>query len=40
MVGFNPKLNAIPLNQDRPDLSTMRTIIQQVQNGSKTLIFP
>ena len=37
---FYPDLNAIPLNQDRPDLSTMRTIIQLVKNGSKVLIFP
>lgn len=34
------KCNAIPVNQDRPELATIRRILQLVKNDEKVLIFP
>lgn len=33
-------LNTIPVNQDRPEYSSMKKIIRLVQEGEKVLIFP
>ncbi|MCB1236728.1 MAG: 1-acyl-sn-glycerol-3-phosphate acyltransferase [Verrucomicrobiae bacterium] len=34
------RLNAVPVNQDNPELSTIKRILQLVKDGEKVLIFP
>ena len=35
-----PKLNAIPVDQDGPDMSSLKRIIKELKNGNPVLIFP
>ncbi|MEC7637757.1 MAG: lysophospholipid acyltransferase family protein [Verrucomicrobiota bacterium] len=35
-----PKLNAIPVDQDGPDMSSLKRIIKELINGNPVLIFP
>lgn len=35
-----PRINAIPVDQDRPELSTLKKIIQLLKDGEKVVIFP
>lgn len=35
-----PKLNVIPVDQDRADMSALKTIIKLVRNGACTIVFP
>ena len=43
-VGFfkwlYPQWNAIPVDQDRPDMSSLKTIIRRLKEGHRVLIFP
>lgn len=32
--------NAIPVDQDRPDMSSLKTIIRLLRNGERVLVFP
>lgn len=34
------KMNTIPIDQDRPEVSTMKTIIRLAREGEKVLLFP
>ena len=35
-----PKLNAIPVDQEGPDMSSLKRIIKELKNGNPVLIFP
>jgi 1-acyl-sn-glycerol-3-phosphate acyltransferase len=35
-----PKLNVIPVDQDRPDMSALKTVIKLVRGGECTVVFP
>ncbi|MFD2255668.1 (d)CMP kinase [Luteolibacter algae] len=35
-----PKWNAIPVDQDRPDMSSMKTVIRKLKEGWRVLVFP
>jgi len=35
-----PKMNVIPVDQDRADMSALKTVIKQVRAGKATVIFP
>lgn len=35
-----PKLNAIPVDQDNPDIASLKTIIKLLNKGESVLIFP
>lgn len=35
-----PKLNVVPVNQDRADMSALKTVIKLVRAGNCTIIFP
>ena len=35
-----PRLNAIPVDQDRPDFTSLKTIIAKIRQGERVLIFP
>lgn len=35
-----PKLNVIPVDQDRADMSALKTVIKRVRSGESTVIFP
>ncbi len=35
-----PKFNVIPVDQDRADMSALKTLIRLVRNGNGTIIFP
>lgn len=35
-----PRLNAIPVDQDRPDMSSLKTIIRKLKEGHRVLVFP
>ncbi len=35
-----PRLNAIPVDQDRPDFTSLKRIIKELRNGNPVLIFP
>jgi 1-acyl-sn-glycerol-3-phosphate acyltransferase len=35
-----PKLNVVPVNQDRADMSALKTVIKIVRSGNATLVFP
>lgn len=35
-----PRWNAIPVDQDRPDMSSLKTIIRMLKNGHRVLVFP
>ena len=43
-VGFfkwpYPQWNAIPVDQDRPDMSSLKTIIRRLKEGHRVLVFP
>lgn len=43
-VGFfkwlYPRWNAIPVDQDRPDMSSLKTIIRKLKDGHRVLVFP
>ena len=43
-VGFfkwlYPQWNAIPVDQDRPDMSSLKTIIRKLKEGHRVLVFP
>ncbi len=43
-VGFfkwlYPRWNAIPVDQDRPDMSSLKTIIRRLKEGHRVLVFP
>lgn len=32
--------NAIPVDQDRPDMSSLKSIIRKLRNGNRVLVFP
>lgn len=35
-----PQWNAIPVDQDRPDMTSLKTIIRKLKDGHRVLIFP
>lgn len=35
-----PQWNAIPIDQDRPDMSSMKTVIRKLKEGWRVLVFP
>ena len=35
-----PKLNVIPIDQERPDSSALKTVIRLVRAGESTIVFP
>jgi 1-acyl-sn-glycerol-3-phosphate acyltransferase len=35
-----PKLNVVPVDQDRADMSALKTVIRLVKNGGCTIVFP
>ncbi len=35
-----PQWNAIPVDQDRPDMSSMKTVIRKLREGWRVLVFP
>ncbi len=35
-----PRLNAIPVDQDRPDMASIKTIIRRLKDGHRVLVFP
>jgi cytidylate kinase len=35
-----PQWNAIPIDQDKPDMSSMKTVIRKLREGSRVLVFP
>lgn len=35
-----PRLNAIPVDQDRPDMTSLKTIIRKLKQGDRVLVFP
>ncbi len=35
-----PRWNAIPVDQDRPDMSSLKTIIRKLKEGHRVLVFP
>jgi 1-acyl-sn-glycerol-3-phosphate acyltransferase len=35
-----PRLNAIPVDQDRPDMTSLKTIIRKLKEGNRVLVFP
>ncbi len=35
-----PKLNVIPVDQDRADMSALKTVIKRIRTGECTIIFP
>jgi 1-acyl-sn-glycerol-3-phosphate acyltransferase len=35
-----PKLNVVPVDQDRADMSALKTVIKLVRNGACTIVFP
>jgi 1-acyl-sn-glycerol-3-phosphate acyltransferase len=43
-VGFfkwlYPQWNAIPVDQDRPDMASLKTIIRKLKEGHRVLVFP
>ncbi len=43
-VGFfkwlYPQWNAIPVDQDRPDMASLKTIIRKLKDGHRVLVFP
>ena len=43
-VGFGkwlyPQWNAIPVDQDRPDMGSLKTIIRKLTEGERVLVFP
>jgi 1-acyl-sn-glycerol-3-phosphate acyltransferase len=43
-VGFGawlyPRWNAIPVDQDRPDMGSLKTIIRKLKEGHRVLVFP
>lgn len=37
---FYPRWNAIPVDQDRPDMTSLKTIIRKLKEGHRVLVFP
>jgi 1-acyl-sn-glycerol-3-phosphate acyltransferase len=35
-----PKVNVVPVDQDRPDMSALKTVIKMVRGGECTIVFP
>lgn len=35
-----PQWNAIPVDQDRPDMASLKTIIRKLKEGNRVLVFP
>lgn len=35
-----PQWNAVPVDQDRPDMSSMKTVIRKLKGGWRVLVFP
>jgi 1-acyl-sn-glycerol-3-phosphate acyltransferase len=35
-----PRWNAIPVDQDRPDMTSLKTIIRKLKDGHKVVVFP
>ena len=35
-----PQWNAVPVDQDRPDMSSMKTVIRKLREGWRVLVFP
>ncbi len=35
-----PQWNAIPVDQDRPDMASLKTIIRKLKEGERVLVFP
>lgn len=35
-----PRWNAIPIDQDRPDMGSLKTIIRKLKDGERVLVFP
>jgi 1-acyl-sn-glycerol-3-phosphate acyltransferase len=40
LAWFLPKVNVTPIDQDRPDMTGLRSIIKLLQSGAMVLIFP
>ena len=35
-----PRMNAIPIDQDRPDMTSLKTIIKLLKQGNQVVVFP
>ncbi len=35
-----PRLNAVPVNQEEPDMSSLKRIIKTIRSGKRVLVFP
>lgn len=35
-----PRLNSIPIDQDRPDMTSLKTIIKLLKQGNQVIVFP
>ncbi|MCP5535680.1 MAG: 1-acyl-sn-glycerol-3-phosphate acyltransferase [Akkermansiaceae bacterium] len=35
-----PRLNAVPVDQDRPDMTSLKTIIKLLRQGNQVVVFP
>jgi len=35
-----PRLNAVPVNQEEPDMSSLKRIIKTIRSGERVLVFP
>ncbi|MGB2266978.1 MAG: lysophospholipid acyltransferase family protein, partial [Akkermansiaceae bacterium] len=35
-----PRLNSIPVDQDRPDMTSLKTIIKLLREGNQVVVFP
>ncbi|MBT8036879.1 MAG: 1-acyl-sn-glycerol-3-phosphate acyltransferase [Verrucomicrobiae bacterium] len=35
-----PRLNSIPIDQDRPDMTSLKTIIKLLKKGNQVIVFP
>jgi len=35
-----PQWNAIPVDQDKPDMSSLKTIVRKLREGNRVLVFP
>ena len=35
-----PRLNVVPIDQERPDMSALKTVIRLLRAGESTIVFP
>ena len=40
MGGIFPRLNVVPIDQDRPDMSALKNVIRLLRKGETTIVFP